>query len=629
MKKSIYIIILYSIASIFSSCEDYLDVIPDNVATLDNAFSNRFNTRKFLFTVYSGIPDPGSINHPALNGGDEIWYPDAVSDRAGVKIAKGFQNSTNPIYNLWSRGGHNLYEAIRSCSIFLSRVNAVADIQEFEKTIWKAEVKFLKAYFYFYLLKMYGPVVINDELIPVSESIANIPSIRNTVEEGFNYVIDLMDQAIEDLPLTLQNPGEDLGRITKPIAAAIKARVLITYASPLFNGNTVYSGFTNAEGTPFFPTTYSEEKWTKAAAACKEAIDLCHEAGFNLFQKEDFLNKFGTEISDITLLKATLRSRMTEKWNFEIIWAHTAPTYGIQYESMPRLYGYTTNPVISRHCPPIRIAEMYYSKNGVPINEDITFDFNNRYNLKTAKEADKYHVQEGQETAVLNFDRETRFYADLAFDRGVWFGNGTNSENDPWYVHARGGEFASVFEISQYSVTGYWPKKLIALLTQVTNGTTLSTTRYTFPIIRLADLYLYYAEALNESKAVPDAEVYQYIDLVRERAGLKPVLEAWTNFSNNPAKPTTKTGMRQIIQQERMIEMSFEGSRFWDLRRWKLARNYMNKPIKGWNVLENKADDYYTIITLYNPTYSEKDYLWPIPESEKIKNPDLIQNPGW
>ena len=87
--------------------------------------------------------------------------------------------------------------------------------------------------------------------------------------------------------------------------------------------------------------------------------------------------------------------------------------------------------------------------------------------------------------------------------------------------------------------------------------------------------------------------------------------------------------MRDIIQQERMIELSFEGARFWDLRRWMLSKQFMNKPIKGWNVLENDVDDYYTVLTLFNLRFSEKDYLWPIPESEIIKNPKLIQNPGW
>ena len=630
MKNKIYLILIF-VAGVFASCDkDYLDVVPDNIATLDNAFSNRYNTQKFLYTIYSALPDPGTIGNAALNGADEIWYPKTEEWRPGVKIAQGYQSVINPVGGKW-RGNNNraLYVAIRNCNIFLDRIEGVQGMNQYEKTQWTAEVKFLKAYYHFYLLRMYGPVVINDKLVPVSESTENVKAVRNTVEETFTFVLNLLDEAIEDLPMLLQYEDEDLGRVTKPIAAAIKARVLMTYASPLFNGNSVYSGFVNEKGENFFPTSYDETKWQLAATATKEAIDLCHEAGFRLFVKEDYVNPFPQ--SDVTLLKSALRSRITEKWNSELVWGYSANTSrSIQAESMPRLYGYTTNPVSSRHCPPIRIAEMYYSKNGVPINEDINYDYSNRYKLRSAQEVDKYLIEPGQQTAILNFDRETRFYADLAFDRSVWFGNGKDlSDEDPWYIHSRRGEFASVFEVSAYSVTGYWPKKLVAMKTQVKNGTSLNTKNYAFPLVRLADLYLYYAEALNEVKGSPNNEVYEYIDLVRERAGLSSVVESWANFSSNPSKPSTKEGMRDIIHQERMIEMSFEGARFWDLRRWKLAKEYMNKPIKGWNVLENPVDDYYTVKVLYSPTFSERDYLWPIPEGEVIKNPNLIQNPGW
>jgi hypothetical protein len=629
MKKYIYIALIVT-ASLYTSCsKDYLDVIPDNVATIDNAFTNRFNAQKFLFTLYSALPDPGSRNNPALNGVDEIWYPKSEAGINGARIAQGFQNATSPYANRWQGTSNaDLYVAIRNCNIFISRIDGVLGMNDFERKQWKAEAIFLKAYYHFYLVSMYGPIVLSDEAVPVTAATSNVKAVRNTVDECFTFIIDLLDKSMVDLPLQLQTPSEDLGRVSKSIVAAIKARVLITYASPLFNGNTVYSGFVNKEGVNLFPQQYDATKWEKAAIATKEAIDLCHEAGFRLVQKADYINPFPQ--NDITLLRGALRGRVTEKWNPEIVWGHTGNTSNIEFEAMPRLYGYTTNPVASRHCPPIGIAEMYYSKNGVPIEEDVNYDYGNRFKTRVSVVNDKYDVNVGSSTAILNFDRENRFYADLGFDRGIWFGNGKETtDTDPWFLRARKGEFASVFEISQYSVTGYWPKKLIGMKTQVKNGTDLSTKQYSFPIVRLADLYLYYAEALNEAKGAPEADVYQYIDLVRKRSGLGTVVDSWRDFSNNPGKPLTKGGMRDIIQQERMIEMSFEGTRFWDLRRWKLAKKYMNKPIKGWSVLENIQDNYYTVKVLFNPTFSEKDYLWPIPENEIIKNPSLIQNPGW
>jgi hypothetical protein len=630
MKKYKYLILIL-ITSLTLSCdENYLDVVPDNVATIDNAFSDRFNAQKFLYTIYSAIPGPGNVvENPALNGADEIWYPEDLENRAGVRIAQGFQSAVNASGDKWTGNSvKDLYVAIRNCNIFLNKIDDVLGMDEYEKKQWKGEAKFLKAYFHFYLLKMYGPIVISDELIPVNESSKNIEPVRVNVDDAFAYIVTLIDEAIVDLPNMLQFEADDLGRITKPIAAAIKARVLITQASPLFNGNTVYSNFVDANGENLFPTIYDENKWQLAAIATKEAIDLCEAVGVRLYQKEDYVNPFPQ--SDVTMLKSALRNRITKKWNSELIWGHTEDTWYTEVESMPRLYNYTTNPVNSRHCATMRIAEMYYSKNGVPISEDITYDYENRFRLKVAEDADKYHVEVGEETAILNFDRETRFYADLSFDRGVWFGNGKEvTDEDPWHVHARGGEFASVFERSAYSVTGYWPKKLVSIESQVKNGTSFSPKRYAFPIIRLADLYLYYAEALNEVKGVPDTEVYEYLDKVRERAGLESVVNSWNAYSRDPSKPTTKEGLRKIIQQERMIEMAFEGGRFWDTRRWKTAKGLMNKPIKGWNVLEHEASDYYAVRTLYNPTFSERDYLWPIPESEIINTPSLIQNPGW
>jgi hypothetical protein len=613
---------------VFMSCEkEYLDVVPDNLATLDLAFSNQYNAEKYLYTCYSFLPSPASTgSNPALTAGDEIWFPEALSNNSGPLIAQGFQNISGPSFDYW-RGSNSLYVAIRTCNIFLDNIDNVPGLDEYLKTQWKAEANFLKAYYHFYLLRMYGPIVINDEAVSVTASTEDVKAERDTLEEGFEYVIGLMDNAIANLPVTLQFEDEDLGRVTKPVAAAIKARVLMTYASPLFNGNTVYSGLTNSEGTPLFPTSYDEQKWVRAANAAKEAIEICTSAGISLYQKEDYADPFPQ--NDTTLLKAALRERLTEKWNKELIWGHTGNTSNIQYEAMPRLYGYTTNPVASRHAPTLRVAEMYYSENGVPIEEDISYDYQNRYRRRTAGVVDRFHIEPGQETAVLNFNREPRFYADLAFDRGVWFGNGRELDTDPWYIHGRKGEFASVFEISQYSVTGYWPKKLVNIKTTVRNGTSLNTDRYAFPIIRLADLYLYYAEALNEVKAAPDNEVYQYIDEVRERAGLKGVVESWASNSNQPSKPQSKSGMRDIIRQERMIELAFEGPRFWDLRRWKLTEQYMNKPIKGWSVLDTDPDDYYNVQTLFNPTFTQKDYLWPIAEGEIINNPNLKQNPGW
>ena len=145
----------------------------------------------------------------------------------------------------------------------------------------------------------------------------------------------------------------------------------------------------------------------------------------------------------------------------------------------------------------------------------------------------------------------------------------------------------------------------------------------------MADLYLMYAEALNESKSTPDNDVYFWIDEVRKRAGLEGVKESWTKYSTNSSKVNTKEGMREIIHRERMIELSFEGEPYWDLLRWKEAESEFKKPITGWNVKGENTTEYYEVKVLTQPQFSIKNYLFPIKQNSLDVNPNLIQNFGW
>jgi hypothetical protein len=138
-----------------------------------------------------------------------------------------------------------------------------------------------------------------------------------------------------------------------------------------------------------------------------------------------------------------------------------------------------------------------------------------------------------------------------------------------------------------------------------------------------------YAEALNETGGdTPGADVYYYVDAIRERSGLKGVIESWSQHAvaSRQNRPLTKDGMRDIIRQERMIELAFEGIRFWDLRRWLLAEEYMNRTIRGFDVY---AEDFYQPVDIYPLTFEKKDYFWPVRQSVLLKNTNLIQNPGW
>jgi hypothetical protein len=181
-------------------------------------------------------------------------------------------------------------------------------------------------------------------------------------------------------------------------------------------------------------------------------------------------------------------------------------------------------------------------------------------------------------------------------------------------------------------VTGYYVKKIVHPESAFNSPTSQSfnSRPYSFPIIRLADLYLLYAEALNEANG-PNAEVYKWIDSVRIRSGIPRVEAAYERADTRfQTKPYSLEGMREIIKRERMIELAFEGQRFWDLRRWKDAMQYYNQPVKGWNYREDTAEKYYQVTTVWDRrVFTTRDYLWPISTHAIVVNSNLIQNPGW
>lgn len=625
MKKiRIPIIVSMFFALVCGSC-NYLDVVPDNIGTINHAFADRYNTEKFLATCYNYLPVFGDpwIN-PGLLAGDEVWFNQERDYPEGQQIARGYQSVISPFISYWdgNRRGKPMYVGIRDCNIFLENIDNVRDITADEKAQWKAEVTFLKAFYHFWLLRCYGPVAIVDENLPIYTSTEEVKIYREPVDSCISYIVRTIDEAIPNLPMQLKSETTELGRITRPIAMAIKAQVLVTAASPLFNGNTDYAAMTDNRGVKLFNPVYDANKWKLAMEACKQAIDTCHVAGYKLFDSYSTRYKY----SDAVLKEFTIRGIVTEKRTPEVIWSATNSRFGQGYQAIlqPLLISVTdANPVSMFYAPTLRMAELFYTKHGVPIDEDQSWDYENRYTLRTSKTEEDDFVRSGEKTAILHFDREPRFYGNIAFDRGTFI-----LEPTRYFVQVRAGELATKRNRGEFSVTGYFCKKLLSPRNSFSGNSYSVDYAFPFPIIRMADLYLMYAEALNEFKETPDNEVYEYIDKVRERAGLEGVVDSWTKYSTKPAKPTTKEGMRSIIQQERMIELAFEGPRFWDLRRWKLAATYMNKPIRGWNI-QGLGTEFYSVTTIYNPSFEFKDYFWPIPQNELLNNPNLVQNLGW
>ncbi len=622
------------------SCDDYLDQVPEGTPTIESVFNNKSGAFRFLASIYSVFPSLNDFSgHPAQITGDEAWVNDAAYassigfDKSGADVARGRQSVDGSRMNYWT----SLYIGIRDCNVFLDQIDRPQDITEVERKQWIAEVKVLKAYYHFFLMRQYGPIPIVRDNLELSDGPETVRVERDPVDEVVDYIVELIDEALPDL---LPSPGIDAlaGRINQATAAAIKARALVTAASPLFNGNTDFS-LSNSEGVELINSTFDPTKWDRAVEACSLAVALAEGVGHSLFKFEDaFVPQ--EELSDTTLLKMSIRGSFTDANTPEVIWAATGRTVGGQQgRSMARLFFggfrdfFALRTVTSLHAPTLRVAEMFYSENGVPIEEDVSFDYNNRFDLESASNDHDYYVLSGKNVPKLHLNREARFYASLGFDGNRWYGQGELNDELATAVEAKSGQTAGIQSTTNdYSATGYFAKKLAHYRSAPPasgSGGTVSYTSYAWPIVRLADLYLLYAEALNESKSVPDNEVYEWIDKVRARAGLEGVVNSWNSFSSNPSKPSTKEGMREIIQQERMIELVFEGHRTWDLLRWKRASEFRNKPIRAWNVQASSESGYYNVQTIFQPIFTNKDYFWPIDLGTLLNNEKLVQNPGW
>jgi hypothetical protein len=629
--------------ALLNAC-NYLDVVPDNIATIDYAFRNRIEAEKYLFTCYSYRPQIGDLsNDPAMCGGDESWQFYPVSNVFGIytsaRIGRGFQTSNDPILNFWDggQGARSLWQGIHDCNIFLENIDKVRDLQDYEKTRWVAEVKFLKAYYHYWLFKCYGPIPVTDVNLPVSASPDDVRVYRDPVDKVVEYVSNLIMETVKDLPAPNEIvEGTEAGRIDKLAALSIRAELLLFAASPLFNGNTDYKGLIDRRGVQLFNQTYDPNKWKIAAEACKEVIEASQTYNKELF---DIVDPMASNAPEPLKLETVYREAICGLWNKELIWGSTNNDWNtLSRSSHPRLMRMPTilNDINSQWAPTMKIVETYYSSNGVPINEDKLWQQNGWYSNRFAIRNDPssgneiYYVKDGQKTVNLHYNREPRFYASIGFDRGIYYGSGYyDFPATVKHCEFMNTEYSGFQGGAQYSPTGYAAKKMHSFKCALT-ATSSRVELYPFPIMRLANLYLMYAEALNESEGPGNDEIFTYLDLIRKRAGLKGVKESWRDYSLNPNKPDTKDGLREIIHQERTIELAFEGKRFWDLRRWKQIGELNNQPM-GWNVRGETPEDFYRVIAVAQQpvNFTIKDYFWPIKETSIVNNRNLVQNYGW
>lgn len=637
--KKLYILLLTAITSL-SSCGDYLDVIPDNITTIDMAFNNRANAKKYLGTCYNFLPFTFDVKlNAAMMSADDICpYQKTFESRWDFSnawgITRGLQSSNIGYFNYWS-GDANKFRGVHECNVFLANIDRVPDLSYSEKNRWTAEVYTLKAYYLYWIFLHYGPIPLLKENIDINSELGEMTQYREKVDDVVAYIVELLDKAIDmdqGLPEYITATITELGRITRPAACCIKARVLVTAASPLFNGNTDYANFRDPrDNQPFFNQEKSKEKWLLAAEACKQAIEESEKGRHALFE---FKERVSFTLTPETELEMTLREIVTSRYNSEQIFAPGAANTEFQQLTQPHLTDYHkgNNEMnhMSQFTPTLSIIEEYYTKNGVPLEEDNTVDMATLYEITNTPSDQPAFFIPNYKTINLHLNREPRFYANIGFDGGKWFTMESESPEEAYGINSKKGGIAG-YETFYTSATGYFVKKVCSYKNQNRKEV---YTNYAYPNthIRLADIYLMYSEALNEALDAPNDEVYEYIQQVRHRAGLDKgctLKDTWAKYSKNPSKPLSKEGMREIIRRERLIELEFEGSRLHDLRRWKECDKYFNAQIRGLNITQSSPELFYKPIVIYSREFSTRDYLWPVKQEDLNKNTKLVQNPLW
>ena len=576
---------------------------------------------------------------PNLIGYD--WSPDQFAGDDFITGARGTtyyfssksllyneETSSNTYFGRWEpssvSGGTNydIYRGIRYCYYMLDNVYKVPVISPENADRYAGEAWFLIGYYHQCLLEYYGPVILVKRFIPIDAPEEEIFVPRTPYDDCVKFIADCYDKAAGLLPETVV-PAE-LGMPTKMAALSYKARLLLYAASPLVNGNPDYVGFNNPDGTPLMNTTYDREKWKLAMDAAEAAIQLSEKTGQNGGKQNYYLY---TNI-DSTLdefeqgVKNYHGTFVDQLWNGEeFIMAKGAETgiQNIQRYGGPRSIAGDMSKGWKTTCvPTMEAVEMYYTKNGLPLEDD-----------PLTKDADLYRVAPGDSTALLHRNREPRFYACIGFDRGTFEIDGTTIT-----LKLRGGELhgSTLKETDEYqSCTGYVCQKWISRTSYYDKSlNTYTYTRYAYPYLRLAELYLSYAEADFEYNGSLSGKSLEYINRVRRRCGLPDFEDSWALAGGIPSGQK----LRKVLHQERSIEFLFEGRRFHDLRRWKEAPEVMNKQPRSWNRDAKTQDDFYQVIQAaqggrVRVFESPKSYWLAIPLNQINKNPQLVQNPGY
>jgi hypothetical protein len=627
---------------------------------LENIFATKADAWNALAKIYGYLPNDDDTHQTMWEMGDDYIgrIDPAVQDNTGQlyaeRIMRGLQLTGYPLLGNWSGtgGGRNYHVAINSINIFLQYIPNTRNLTDAERIDWIAQAKFLKAYYHFLLLQKYGPIIISDKITTPDALSDDLFLPRSKVEDCFDYIINLMDEAIPNLKDA--SATSDLGMVDQIVATAIKARVMLFRASPFFSGNRdFFEDFLDPiDNQPYFPVfdtpERTKEKWNDALVAVNTAIQTAEGLGKTLYTYEKSIYSKDERFYRLNPEKMKtyydLRMVIVDPWNKEVLWGNSNIKVYDQGDlssgtniRLPSDVGISEGDFNASGFSwqwlgtPYRVAERFYTENGLPINEDPLFNYNSRHDIITTPgtEDPDYPaiagiMQPNTQTINLYMNREMRFYANLGITGGYFR---SHFEIIPTYMmQGTSGGYNPSVNSTDFFCTGIGIQKLVHPESRSSNWQRVI--RFPFPIIRMADLYLMKAEILNEIKDAPDAEVWSEINRVRARAGIPTIQESWAG-AKTANKHTNQAGMRDIILQERGIEFAFEGSRYWDMVRHKRAHTEFSYPIQGWAYRGTAPSSFFVLGVIQSRKFTIRDYLWPIDLNELNTNGRLTQNPGW
>lgn len=559
------------------ACKKY-EQFPVDKITIDDVFDKRDSSGKnaqlYLYTVYEVMRN----GHNGVDGN----YLDAASDDAITSqsatqvenLATGVYNAFNfptggSSENLWS-SDRNYYQGIRRANEFINNIEVVPVKSTYngysQKYLWRNEARFLRAFFYFEMVKRYGGVpLLGNKVYSLNDDL-NIP--RSSFEDCINYVVSECD-AIKDTLLVAPVSNSDSYRVTRGAALALKAQALLYAASPLYNGgnidpNNPLTGYVGAAD----PT-----RWTKAAAAARDVLALGSYDTVAL--KTIFLTSGGTtDNSEVIFARQASRNKDID--------ANNGPV------------GFEAAPGAGRTSPTQDLVDVFPMNNGLDINA-------------TGSGYDPEHPYQ---------NRDPRLDRTVLRDQSLWLKTSLQT-----YEGGR----SKPNQGNTQTRTGYYLRKFLGNFENETNyGDHFSD----WVIYRYTQVLLDYIEASNESGGSIN-EIYQALYKIRKRAGLP----AGDNGQYGLVQTSDRNELRNIIRNERRIELAFEGHRYFDIRRWKIAEDVMNTPRTGMRITLNKGVRTYTRINVLQTKFvAPKMYLYPVPDAEVRKNSAIgpaHQNPGW